>query len=170
MKKLLAVIPIVLFALMVLPSASAHPVTASLSWSSVLIPAGGSTTASITVKVDPDCPIGGTFTGTLSVTQPDGVSVGTYSVSAIPCGTVVTAAYPGAFSGAASTSSTGNYKAVWAGSTSQAGVTFTLTDGFSVANFKVPGVPQFPIAGTGVVVLAGALGLLLIKRKFPTSR
>src|ERR1700730_14095774 len=83
--------------------AAAHPITPSLSWSVLSVPQGLSTTGTANVAIDSDCPSGQTYSGTITVTQPDGVSVATFSVPATACGTPVTVSYPSDFTGTAGT-------------------------------------------------------------------
>jgi hypothetical protein len=153
------------------PMASASPITASLNWSVEAVPSGSPTTATVSVAIDTDCPSGQTFTGTITITEPDGISVATYAVGPTPCGSNVAATYPSAFSGTAGTSELGAYSAVWAGSTSAIvggqHPTFSLTDNFIVISFPPP-VPEF--AAPAMAVAAMGLVLLALVRRGRTLK
>jgi hypothetical protein len=145
------------------PIVGAHPITPSLNWSLQSVPQGLSTTATANVLIDADCSSGQTYSGTITVTEPDGVSVATYSVPATACGTSVTATYPSGFTGTAGTTELGTYAASWAGSSSVTvggfHPTFEVTDNFTVVSFSPPTVPEFSapviaVAAMGLVVLA----------------
>ncbi len=147
--------------------ALASPITANLTWSSQTLTPGSSNTATFGVSVDSDCPSGQTFSGTLTVVEPDGISTSTVTVGATPCGTTnLTAVYPTAFTGVAGTTELGTYSATWAGTTSATigGVhpTFKVTDNFVVASFPPP-VPEFPVPAI-MVVGAAMLLMGLIRR------
>ena len=143
------------------PAVWANPISPSLSWTAQQIPLGSSTMATVSVLIDTDCPSGQTYSGTITVTEPDGVSVATYSVPATPCGSSVTATYPGSFTGTAGTSENGAYTGVWAGSTSTLTggqhPIFSVSDNFVVGQFPPP-VPQFSTP----VIAVSALGLVLV--------
>lgn len=156
-----------------MPFVAAHPIDPSLNWTNTTIPAGATNTATFGVAdmlpaggPDSDCPPGATFTGTLTVTTPGGLT-STYSVSGIACGTQnLTAVYPTSFtagSGAPSTASVGTYAGVWAGTTSAVvgGVhpIFRVSDNF-VTEALPPGptVPQFG----GPAIFVAAMGLILV--------
>ena len=144
------------------PAVAAAPINASLAWSPNNFAAGGTTTATVDVAIDADCPSGGTYSGTITVTEPDGVSTATFTVPATACGTAVTAVYPTGFVGTAGTTQTGVYKTGFAGTTSVPGVSFDLTTAFFTVHLPPPpGVPQFGlpamfVAAMGLVVLAVA--------------
>jgi len=143
------------------PAVLANPISPVLNWSPNPVPQGSPTTATFGVKADADCPTGQTFTGTITVTEPDGVSVASYSVSTIACGTTsLTVVYPTGFTGTAGTSETGTYAAVWAGTTSAlvGGVhpTFSVTDNFVVP--KTTTAPEF----AAPAMFVAAVGLVLV--------
>ena len=144
------------------PTALASPITANLSWSpNPITSPGSSSTATFGVAIDSDCPSGQTYTGTVTVTEPDGTSVSTYSVSGQACGdTTNSASYPSDFTGTAGTTQCGVYSAEWKGSTtaSVGGVhpTFDVTDNLILA---CQGVPQF---GAAPALLVAAMGLVLV--------
>ncbi len=144
---------------MLAPAVSASPIAPSLGWTSQNLVAGQSTTATFGVLADADCPIGQTFSGTLTVVRPD-ASSGSVSVTGIACGTTTTAAYPIAFSGTAGTNLMGTYTATWAGTTTTTvlGVhpTFSVQDNLVVKEFPPP-VPEF----SAPALLVAAIGLAL---------
>jgi hypothetical protein len=168
---LLALVSIGLLSM--LPFVAAHPIDPSLNWANTSIIGGATNTATFGVAdllpgggPDSDCPPGATFSGTLTVTTPGGLT-STYSVSGVPCGTQnLTAVYPTAFTagtGSPSTLTAGTYAGVWAGTTSAVvgGVhpTFSVSDNFvTQAQTPPPTVPQF---GTPAVFVA-AMGLILV--------
>ena len=163
---ILAVLTVALLGLA--PTVAAHPITPSLSWNLSHIPLLGSTVATASVAIDTDCPSGQTFSGTITVTEPDGVSVGTFSVGPTPCGSSVTATYPTDFSGTASTSENGAYTATFAGTTSQLVggqyPKFSLTDSFIAGTFPPPPtVPQF--SAPALLVVAASLMLVAVAKK-----
>ena len=151
-------------ALVLAPMVSAAPINPFLGWSPISIPVGASTTATAGVAIDADCPSGGTYSGTITVTEPDGVSVATYSVSGIACGTYITASYPSAFTGKAGTTEVGTYTTSWVGTTT-ASATFDLTDSVFTVSLP-PSVPQFGApAMPGMLVAALGLALVVAMRK-----
>ncbi|MDA4136687.1 MAG: hypothetical protein OK449_06800 [Thaumarchaeota archaeon] len=168
---LLALVSIGLLAMF--PFVAAHPIDPSLNWANVSILAGSTNTATFGVAdmlpaggPDSDCPPGATFSGTLTVTTPGGLT-STYSVSDIPCGTQnLTAVYPTAFTagtGSPSTATAGTYAGVWAGTTSAVvgGVhpVFSVSDNFvTQALTPPPTVPQFG----GPAIFVAAMGLVLV--------
>jgi methionine-rich copper-binding protein CopC len=160
--KLLPLMALLSLAALSVPFAAAHPINPSLTWSSSNVAQGSTTTATATVSVDADCPVGQTFSGTITVTEPDGTSVGTFAVGPTACGTNVTAIYPTAFAGTAGTTELGTYTTSWVGTSSVVtnGVhpTFDITTGFIVVSFQPPPVPQF---GLPAMVVA-ALGLVMV--------
>lgn len=155
-------------ALLLVPSAAASPITATLAWSSQNLVAGQSTTATASVSIDSDCPSGQTYSGTITVVEPDGVSTATFSVGTTPCGTSVTAVYPTDFTGVAGTTQTGTYSATWAGSSSAvvggSHPSFILRDNFAVHAFSPPPVPQFPM-GIGLLIVVAVPLLLALKNR-----
>ena len=169
---ILALVTVGLLAMM--PFVAADPISPNLTWSSSSIPQGSTTTATFgvaqyltgTTNPDPDCPPGQTFTGTLTVTTPGGLT-STVTETAVPCGTQnLSAVYPTGFTagtGVPSTSTTGTYSATWAGTTSATvggyHPIFSVTDNFIVTAFPPPpGVPQF----TAPVMMVAAFGLVLV--------
>ena len=162
--------------LAMLPFVTAHPINASLSWSSTAsgIITGGTNTASFGIAdtlpggntTDIDCPAGAFFSGTLTVTTPSG-QTSTYSVTQVPCGTQnLSATYPTAFTagtGAPSTNTAGAYTGTWAGSTTAlvGGLhpSFSVTDNF-IANGQSPppSVPEF----AAPAILVAAIGLVVV--------
>src|SRR5580692_9234287 len=65
-----------------------------------------------------DCFPGATFSGTLTVTEPDHMSVATVSVTNVPCtafDTNATAVYPTGFTGTAGTGELGTYSSRFSG-------------------------------------------------------
>jgi hypothetical protein len=145
------------------PVVAADPISPSLNWSVQSVPKGLSTTATVTVAIDPDCPSGQTFSGTITVTEPDGTSVATYTVPPTACGSAVTASYPSAFTGTAGTTELGTYTASWAGASSLIvdgnHPSFTVGDYFTVVAFQPP--PTVPEFGAPAMLVA-AMGLLLV--------
>jgi hypothetical protein len=165
LNKRMAILPAVLLvmtALVLAPMAYASPITPSLTWGSLSVPTAGTNTATANVMIDSDCPSGQTYQGTITVVEPDGVSIGTFSVGPTPCGTPVTAVYPTDFSGTAATTQTGTYTATWAGSTSLStgGLhpEFSLGNGFVVVTFPPVNVPEFPAPA----MFMAAFGLVAI--------
>lgn len=161
--KLLPLLALFSLAAMSVPFVAAHPINPSLVWNPINVSQGSTTTATATVSIDSDCPSGQTFSGTITVTEPDTVSVATYSVGPTPCGTIVTAVYPTDFTGTAGTSELGTYTTSWAGTSSVVvdGIhpTFDVTTGFIVVSFQPPPtVPQFGLPAMAVA----AMGLLLV--------
>jgi len=166
-----------------LPLVAADPISPNLNWTNTSITAGSTNTATFGVANqlptggnDPDCPPGATFSGTLTVTTPGGLT-STYSVTNVPCGTqTLSAVYPTAFTagtGAPSTTTVGTYTGVWAGTTSAliGGVhpTFSVTDNFAThALLPPPTVPEFGapamlVAAIGLVVVAAMKKANLLK-------
>jgi hypothetical protein len=169
--------------LVMLPLVAADPISPNLNWTNTDIPQTSTNTATFGVAnmlpgggSDPDCPAGQTFSGTLTVTTPGGLT-STYSVSNVACGTQnLSAVYPTAFTagtGAPSTATAGTYTGVWAGTTSAlvGGVhpTFSVTDNFVAGPLPPPNtVPQFGapamlVAAIGLVVVAAMKKTNLIK-------
>jgi hypothetical protein len=146
--------------LAIVPVVYANPITPSLTWSPQFVPIAGTTTGTANVAIDADCPSGKTYQGTITVVEPDGVSTGTVTIGATPCGTAVTVVYPTGFSGSASTSESGTYTATFAGTTSAlvGGVhpKFSLTDNFFAGNFQP--VPESPMPA----MLMAAFGLVAV--------
>ena len=144
------------------PLVGASPISPSLSWSPLGVGSGSTTVATASVGIDSDCPSGQTYSGTITVTEPDGVSVATYTVPSTPCGTAVTATYPTGFTGTAGTTELGAYTATWAGTTSMVvgGMhpVFNVGDAFTVLAFPPPGVPQF----SAPMIMVAAMGLVLL--------
>lgn len=144
------------------PVVFANPINPVLNWSPNPVTQGSTTTATYGVAIDADCPTGQTFTGTLKVVEPDGVSTATVTLGVpTPCGTSnLSAVYPTAFTGTAGTTELGTYSATWSGTTSAivGGVhpTFNVQDNFVVV--KSTGVPEFPVPA----ILVSAIGLVLI--------
>ena len=155
-------------ALLLVPAAAANPITPTLSWSTQNLVAGQTTIATVSVSIDSDCPSGQTYSGTITVVEPDGTSTATFSVGATPCGTSVTAVYPTDFTGVAGTTQTGAYSAVWAGSSSAvvggSHPSFILRDNFAVHAFPPPPVPQFPL-GFGLLMVVAVPLLLTLKNR-----
>jgi hypothetical protein len=135
-----------------------------LLWTPPLVyPGSPEQTTNATYGVEPnsECPFGDFFSGTLTVTEPDGTSVSSVTQTDIPCGTVdLTTVYPSGFTGTAGTSECGPYAAVWAGSTTAVvgGVhpTFSMNLSFSGFCRAIPefGVPAVLVAAIGLVVVA----------------
>jgi hypothetical protein len=140
------------------PAVAAHPINPSLNWNPITVNQGSTTTATATVSIDPDCPSGQTFSGTITVTEPDTVSVATFTVPTTACGTNVTAVYPTDFTGTAGTTELGSYTTSFSGSSS-VGATFDLTTGFIVVSFTPP--PPVPQFGTPALLVA-AIGLVAV--------
>jgi hypothetical protein len=160
--------------LVALPLAAAHPINANLNWTSTSIPAGSTNTATFGVAdmlvgggSDIDCPAGDTFSGTLTVTTPGGLTSSVTETN-IPCGTQnLSAVYPTDFApgtGAPSTTTVGTYSAAWVGtSTALVGglhPSFNVQDNFvTVQQSPPPPVPEFGapamlVAAIGLVVVA----------------
>ena len=110
------------------------------------------------------CVPGSTFSGTLKVTEPDGVGVATFSVTNVLCTTSVTnmtVIYPTGFTGTAGTSELGTYTSQWNTVISLSGFnypTMSRPEFFTVAlttNY-VPefGAPTIMVAAMGLVLLA----------------
>jgi hypothetical protein len=168
---LLALVSVGLLAFM--PIVAADPINPNLVWSATNVSQNGTTTATFGVANqlpaggnDPDCPPGDTFTGTLTVTTPGGLT-STVTETAVPCGTQnLSAVYPTAFTagtGPASTGTLGAYSASWAGTTSATvggfHPLFNVTDNFIVVAFSPPTqVPQFGAP----LMLVAAFGLVLV--------
>lgn len=146
------------------PAVFASPISPVLNWSPNPIAKGGTTTATYGVASDADCP--GTFSGTLKVVEPDGISTATVTVGTTSCGTVtLTSVYPTAFTGTKGTTECGTYTATWSGTTSKPGVTFLTEDDFVVTCIPVPEFPMpvFAIAAVGLVLLLAMRKTKLIK-------
>src|ERR1700694_5011783 len=147
-KRMISLMATLSVALMLVPVVYPHPIAPALSWSSQNLSPGSSTTATASVMIDPDCPSGQTYQGTITVVEPDGVSTATFSVGPTACGTSVTALYPTAFTGTAGTLETGVYTATWAGSSSAVvggqHPQFSMQNNFIVQKFSPPPVPEFP--------------------------
>jgi hypothetical protein len=118
-------------------------------------------TAGYGVLATNECPFGDFFSGTLTVTEPDGTSVSSVTQTDIPCGNIdLTTVYPTGFTGTAGTSECGPYTAVWAGSTTAVvdGVhpAFSLNLDFSGYCTPVPefGAPAILVAAMGLVAVA----------------
>jgi hypothetical protein len=160
---LLALLLVASFTLTPMVTATPPPYDSVLGWShGDGIVQGSTITATFGFGVSGYCLTGYTFSGNLTVTEPDGVSVATVSVKDVPCGTTdLTAVYPTGFTGTAGTSELGTYTAVWRSDTSQ----FTshipiiaISQNFTVAlttNY-VPefGAPAILVAAMGLVLLA----------------
>ena len=166
MKKQLVLTAVASLLMLTIPTVFAAPITASLNWSSQTIVAGSHNIAAFTVIVDPDCLIGKTFSGTLTVIEPDGITTGTVTIGSTPCGTPLTADYPSDFAGSASTTTLGTYTAIWMGTTS---VTigglhpeFRLQDNFVVKAFRNT-VPEFQ--APSMILAAIGLALILVVKK-----
>jgi hypothetical protein len=136
------------------------PINPNLTWNPNPVNQGATTTATYGVAADSDCVTGDTFAGTLTVVEPDGVSTSTVIQGATPCGTTnLSAVYPTAFTGTASTRECGLYTATWAGSTSTTvgGVhpKFSTQDNFIVQCATVPefGAPAMLLAAFGMVLV-----------------
>ena len=153
-------------ALTLAPFVAASPITANLNWSSQSIPAGSTNTATYGVAIDADCPVGQTFSGTLTVVEPDGISTATVVVGATPCGTTnLTSVYPTTFTGTAGTTQLGTYTATWQGTTSivTSGIhpQFFLQNNFTVRAFRP--VPEF--STPALLIAAIGLALLTVMKK-----
>jgi hypothetical protein len=176
LKKLAVISTLVAFVgMMFAPVAFAMPITPNLAWSPGTVVAGSTTTAifgvadkillpnSTTIN-DPDCPPGQTFTGTITVTEPDNTSISTTSVTVVACGTTnLSAIYPTAFTGTKGTTELGTYTAVWKGTTTATvggkHPTFNVIDNFVVVPPVTHGAPEFAapamfVAAFGLVVVA----------------
>jgi hypothetical protein len=176
---LLAFAALLLLASPALLAVHADPINPNLSWSPNPISIGATTTATFGVgdtipgtsppQSDPDCPAGDTFTGTLTVTMPNG-KTSSVTETAIPCGTQnLTAIYPTAFtsgSGAPSTNIAGTYTAEWKGTTTAlvGGVhpAFDAIDSFFVQPPCVC-VPEFS-APPVLVAAIGLVAVVLVKK------
>jgi hypothetical protein len=163
MKGALVAFALVAFAsLALIPVAFAHPINPNLTWSpNPVTTPGATTTATYGVATDSDCPSGQTFTGTLTVVEPDGVSTAKVTVAATACGTTnLNSVYPTGFTGTASTLTCGVYSATWAGTTSALvggfHPTFSVTNNFVVTCTTT--APEF----ASPAILVGAIGLVAI--------
>jgi hypothetical protein len=176
---LLTLAALLLLATPALLAVRADPINPNLSWKYSLAVAGGTNTATFGVAnqipsggSDPDCPAGATFSGTLTVTTPGGLT-STYSVSNIACGTQnLTAVYPTQFTpgtGAPRMSTSGTYTAIWAGTTTAlvGGVhpAFNTIDNFVVFSTggRLPPVPEFG-APAMLVAAIGLVAVALVKK------
>jgi hypothetical protein len=164
---LLASAALLLFVMPALISAGAAPINANLSWNPGQIQIGQTTTATFGVAADSDCPAGATFSGTLTVTTPNGLT-STFTVNNVACGTTtLTAVYPTDFTpgtGAPSTDRIFQFNATWTGTTTAlvGGLhpTFSVTDHFDVYLCCPPPIPT-PEFGAPAI-LAAAVGLVLL--------
>jgi hypothetical protein len=155
-------------ALALAPFAAAHPINAGLNWGLQTIVSGSTNTGTYGVGVDFDCPVGETFSGTLTVVEPDGISTATVTVGPTACGTTsLTSVYPTDFTGTAGTTQIGTYTATFAGSASTDifGIhpEFKLVDNFVVKEFGATNVPEFS-APAMIVAVAGLVLLAATKR------
>ena len=154
----------------------ADPINPNLSWAPNPVIFSGTTTAIFGVgdtipgispaQSDPDCPAGDTFTGTLTVTMPNG-KTSSVAETSIPCGTQnLTAVYPTAFTPGTDTPNTiipGAYTAEWKGTTTATvgGVhpAFDTIDSFFVLGpCTLCGVPEF----SAPPILVAAIGLVAV--------
>jgi len=140
----------------------ASPITANLNWSPNPV-TGASTTATFGVATDADCP--STYSGTLTVVEPAPASgTAVLTVGSTTCGTVnLSAVYPTAagFVGTKGLTQCGEYTATWAGTTTGAGVTFSVQDDFvvtctpTITTAFSPTSPTAPGSSTDTATLAG---------------
>jgi hypothetical protein len=158
---LLTLLIVASFTLTPMVAATPLPFDPVLSWSHNDSILKGST---ITATFGLSCPPGSTFSGTLTVTEPDGVSVATVSVTNVPCagfGTNVTAVYPTGFTGTAGTSELGAYKSQWTGVISISPSDHPGFDtglGFFHVTLTTNYVPEF----SAPTILIAAMGLVLL--------
>ena len=155
-------------ALALAPFASAAPINATLNWGLQTIVSGSTNTGTYGVAVDFDCPAGQTFSGTLTVVEPDGVSTATVIVGSTACGTIgLTSVYPTDFTGTKGTTQIGTYTATFAGtaSTDIFGIhpQFKVVDNFVVKEFGATNVPEF--SAPAMIVAVVGLALLTVMKK-----
>lgn len=154
-----------LLAGLITPVAFASPINPNLTWAPNPIAVGGTTTATFGVSTDADCP-SGTYTGTLTVTDPASVS---HSFTGNPvtaaCGvTNNSAIFPNDFTGGANTRTCGTYTATWTGTTSANGGSFGTLNTFKVT--CPVGAPEFGAPSLLVAAMGIALLAALRKTKF----
>lgn len=130
----IAIIALILVSTPFLIASATNP---SLSWSTQTLSPTQTTIATIGLATDSNCKT--TYSGVLTVTQPDGANKATYTVTNEPCGKYVSATYPSQFIGVAATTEYGTYTATFIGTTANGG-TFNLQDNFVVNVFCAPEV------------------------------
>ena len=155
-------------ALALAPFAAASPINATLNWGLQTIVSGSTNTGTYGVGVDFDCPLGETFSGTLTIVEPDGISTSTVTVGPTACGTTgLTSVYPTDFTGTKGTTQVGAYTATFAGiaSTDILGIhpEFKLVDNFVVKEFGHANVPEF--SAPAIIVAVVGLALLTVMKK-----
>src|SRR2546425_9320847 len=101
LRKMVSVLALLVVSVLALaPFAAASPITPNLNWGLQTIVSGSTNTGIYGVATDFDCPIGQTFSGTLTVVEPDGISTATVTVGPTACGTTgLTSVYPTDFTG-----------------------------------------------------------------------
>jgi hypothetical protein len=153
--------------LAIVPVVSASPTGAYLNWNAQTILVGGSTTAMFGMSIGPECPVGQTWTGSVTVTMPDRTTIAEiYGPGPIPCGLTVYVPYPSGFTGpdtfgTAATNELGTYTAVFAGMGNNGANSFSIAANFTVVRTLPPplpvpefGAPTFLVAAVGLVLVA----------------
>jgi len=181
---LLASAALILFGTPMLMTARAAPMGASLSWNPDKTQIGTTTIATFGVadtlpggSSNPACPAGATFSGTITVTTPNG-RTSTLTVNDIPCGsTALNAVYPTDFTPGTGVPNTGQilvYSATWAGTTSAlvGGMhpTFSVTDTFEVYLCCPPPIPTPQFGAPAILIAAVALVLVAAMKKGKLTR